>query len=272
MSMAQARSAPLRLLVIGNSHAAAPRMAYTVEPDRWPDCQIDFLAVRGGNIIKFELRGTVLHPTDARTTEEMQKFNRVKQLDLAPYDRIALVGGFGWPNMAGMFDSHRCVDFPSVIAGDQDGQLIGRQLLDLALQVRVRRGFSVRLMRVLQPLGKPMLLMPEPLPSGECNLDPDGYGDYLMMAARGDAGHCRRLLMRAAHAVLGDQAALPFWPEAAVQDDAFTAPHLMRGSARLSADGIAVHPASDFAHGNVEYGGLLLDRIVAGFDPQPATL
>ncbi|AUH33628.1 hypothetical protein [Paracoccus tegillarcae] len=253
---------PRRLLVIGNSHAAAPRMAYAASPESWPDYDVAFLAVRGGNINQLELRGTVLHPMDAKTAREMQDFSFVREVDLTTYDALAIVGGFGWVPLAQLFDGHRCMGFPSVLAGDDDCQLIGRSLMRKTLEIRTERIFSTRLMRKLKPMGKPIVMMPEPLPSDECGADLKTYEDYSMMVARGDAGHARRMFQRAARHALRNDAILPFWPDSVIVDDAYTSAAFMRGAPRLSPGFDVMHGSTDFAHGNADYGALLLDRII----------
>lgn len=258
-------AAPCRLLVIGNSHAAAPRMAHAIYPDRWPHWDLSFLAVRRGNIINLKLSGTVLRPTDGQTEAEMQRFNFISEVDLADFDALALIGGFGWVPLTQLFGTHRCIDFPSVRAGDEDCQLIGRSLMRQILELRAQRCFSARLMRRLTRLGKPIVMMPEPLPSRRCEADPKTYGHYNRMVSRGDACHAIRLFQEAAQHVLGDAAILPFWPDEAIVDRAYTAPALMRDAPRLSAGFSDLYGAHDHAHANADYGGLLLDRITAAF-------
>lgn len=252
-----------RLLVIGNSHIAGPRLAYVSDPGRWPGWDVDFLGMLAGNIGRLDLREGVLEPVDAEVAAEMKRYNLVRRLPVSGYDAMAIVGGIGWTAMAELCADHRSVDFPSILAGVANGQLVGRSFLETALRARCRSVAAFRLMRRLRGLGVPLLMLPEPLPSAECRDDPARFATYLDLVDRGDAGFWRGWFQRAAMAEAGGDARLLFWPEEILIDGAFTRPDLMRGAVRLSPDGSRPQPQSDFAHGNADYGRLVMDRIVA---------
>lgn len=252
-----------RLLVIGNSHIAGPRLAYVAEPDRWPGWDVDFCGLLAGGIGRLELRDGVLEPMDPRVAAEMRQINMVRRLPVTDYDAIAIVGGFGWTAVAGICAAHRSLDFPSMGAGAPDCQLVGRSFLDAVLRARCRMAVAFRLMRQLRRLKVPQLMLPEPLPSADCGADPVRFGAYMDLVARGDAGFWRSWFRRAAEAEAGGAARLLFWPDEAVIDDAFTRPSLMRGALRLGGHGQQPQPQGDFAHGNAAYGALMMDLVTA---------
>lgn len=252
-----------RLLVIGNSHIAGPRLAYVADPGRWPGWDVDFLGMLAGNIGRLELRDGALEPVGAEVAAEMKRYNLVRRLPVSGYDALAIVGGFGWTTLAELCAHHRSLDFPSIRAGETACQLVGRSFLDSALRARCRSAAAFRLMRQLRGLDVPLLMLPEPMPSAECRDDPGRFAAYLDLVDRGDAGFWRDWFQRAAKAEAGGDVRLLFWREDILLGGALTRPELMRGAMRLWPDGSQPQPQTDFAHGNVDYGRLVMDRIVA---------
>lgn len=252
-----------RLLIIGNSHIAAPRLAYIGAPERWPGWDIDFLGLPGGLFGRLELHGGVLVPPNESAAQEMLRYNLVRRLDVSGYDAFATIGGFGWLGAALMTDQHRSLDFPSVRAGDGRAQLVSRSFLAHALRTRLRMSAAGRALRLLEPLGRPVVMLPEPLPSAGCEAAPDRYGAYLAMAARGDARFWMTRFRVTAGGQFAQSAALRLWPKEAIHDGCFTRPDLMRGAPKLAAGAGLTQPETDFAHGNADYGALVMDQIMA---------
>lgn len=256
-------AARLRLLFIGNSHIGAPRLAYAADPLRWPDWEIDFLGMLGGNFARLDLVGGALVPTNEKLAAEMQYYNMVRRLEVGGYDAFAIVGGLGWTGMAALCAAHRSLGFPSVMAGATGVQLVGRQFLDAALRERFRKSAAGRLRQRLDSLGKPVLILPEPMPSAECTAARARYAAYVDMVERGDAQFWRDWFRRCAEAELGRAAQVLFWPEAAAISGAYTRPELMRGAMRLTPHRDQPQPETDFAHGNAGYGAMMMDQIMA---------
>ncbi|SNT73037.1 hypothetical protein [Paracoccus seriniphilus] len=251
-----------RLLIIGNSHIAGPRLAYVSDPENWPAWDMDFMGLLAGNMARLNLRDGILVPDSPEIAAEMKFYNLVRELDVTGYDAFVIVGGFGWVSVAAICAEHRSLDFPSVKGGDVDCQLVSRRFLQEALRRRVRNSVAARLAARLADLGKPMLMLPEPMPSADCVAAPGRFAAYLDLVGRGDALHWRNCFQDAAHAVLDARARLVFWPEEALEHDVFTRADLMRGALRLSPHSEDPQPETDFAHGNLDYGRLVLDQIM----------
>lgn len=252
-----------RLLIIGNSHIAAPRLAYVAAPERWPGWDVDFLGLPRGQFGRLELRDGSLAARDEGVARNMRKYNFVSHLDVTGYDAFATVGGFGWSGTAGFVDDHRGIDFPSVLGGEDDCQLVGAAFLSHALRTLLRGMAAVRLADQLKGLKKPIVMVPEPLPSADCKDAPEQYGAYCRMVDRGDGGFWRDWFLRIADELLGDHAHLRMWPKTAVVDGLYTDPVMMRGAPVLSPHKDEEQPDTDFAHGNADYGALVMDQIVA---------
>lgn len=257
---------PPRLLVIGNSHIAAPRLAYVREPGCWPGWDVDFCGLLSGNIGRLNLRDGVLVPADKTVAAEMRFYNLVQRLDVRSYDAFAIIGGFGWTSAAAVCADHRSLDFPSVRAGATDCQLVGRLFLDLALRQRAQGAAAFRLLRQLRAMEKPMLMLPEPMPSVDCKADRDRFGSYVDLVSRGDARFWQGRFCQAVEAELGSGARLLRWPEIARTGEAYTRADLMRGAIRLSPHETQPQPQTDYAHGNADYGLLVMDQIMAALE------
>lgn len=256
-----------RLLILGNSHVSAPRLAYISAPEDWPDWDIDFLGMPGGNLVKLALKDGVLLPETPEISDHMKFYNLVRRLDIRGYDAFALVGGFGWRDLATICADHRSVDFPSVIQGDRDCQLVSRQFLHDVLCTRIRGSDMGRMLERLRTLDKPVVVVPEPLPSTECVADPARFGIYQAMAQRGDGAHWKDRFVAAANEAIGAVARITFWPAEAIEQGAFTRSDLMRGALRLRPDAEVQIPENDFAHGNLDYGRMVMDQIAAALLP-----
>lgn len=251
-----------RLLIIGNSHIAAPRRAYVAQPERWPDWDVDFVGLLAGDIAGLELRDGVLCPLSEEIAEKMRRFNMVTKVRAIDYDALAIVGGYSFSSTASFIADHRSIDFPSVQAGDQSCQLVGAGFLDAMLDQRLQGAAAGRMLTQLATLQKPIVMAPEPLPSFECSADPGKYGNYLRMVARQDHLHWRSHYEAAKRRNFGDRAVVLPWPETALQIGAFTLPDYMRGSWRLDVEVEQPHDESDFAHANPDYGALVLDQLM----------
>lgn len=251
-----------RLLIIGNSHIAAPRLAFVEQPERWPGWDIDFCGLLGGNIGRLTLRDGVLVPADKSVAAEMKFYNLVRQLDVSAYDAFAIVGGFGWAGTATLCAAHRSMDFPSAIAGGGDFQLVGRAFLRAALRDRLRHAAAFRLLRQLAALRRPVLMRPEPLPSADCATDSARFGIYADMVARGDAIFWRDRFLEVADAQARDIGTVLRWSELTSLEGVYTRPEMMRGALRLTPHRSTAQPVTDYAHGNACYGARVMDQIL----------
>lgn len=250
-----------RVLLLGNSHIGALRLAHASDPERWPDWDVYFLGVLAGSLGQLDLRDGVLVPTTPAAQSQMKYYNHVNRLDVSGFDAFAICGGVSWIRAASICADHRSLDFPSVIAGDESCQIVSRDFLQTALQQRLAGSSAGRILSRLGVLGKPVMMAPEPMLSVDGAADHDRYADYNDLVERGDLAHWRGLYAQAAARSFGLGATVIGWPEPALERAAYTRHELMRGSRRLGVED-AAHPEDDYEHANADYGLLVMDQIM----------
>lgn len=252
-----------RVLFIGNSHIGALRLAYAADPERWPGWDVYFLGVLANRLGELDLRDGELIPITDAARWQMRFYNHIKALDVTGFDAFVIVGGTPWIRIAGLCADHRGVDFPSVLAGDDTPQLVGRPFLEAVLRSRIGEASAAKLLSRIGPLGKPVVVVPEPMLSEDAAEDRDRYSVYLDMIERGDAGHWLAMYREARERVFALHARVIDWPEPALTGGFFTGSGFMRGSRRLAAVDGAAHPDDDYEHANATYGGLVMDQVMA---------
>ena len=253
---------PDNLLVIGNSHVVALRLALRDNPDRWADLGATFFALPPAPLRQLSLQDGHLLPDTVEAQRHMRRLNGTDQLALAGYDAFLIVGGPAFSAVAQLQRSHRSLDFPSVAAG-QPCDLISTGYMDAMIRHRVRYSAALKLARMLESLQEgPVLLAEAPLPSEECRDDPAGLEHYLQMIQRGDAAHFWARYRQALQDVAGAGVTVVPQPPQTIADDFFTARDWMRGSFGLGRDGEEPHQDRDYHHANPGYGGLQLDLLM----------
>lgn len=256
-----------RILVIGNSHVAALRNAWADDEHRWDAWDFAFFGLPGSDLSKLHMTDGVLGTKNRQIRARMRRYSQLKALDTTGYDAFVIVGGYSLIATAGFSMAHRASDFPSVRAagGDDtnDYLLVGKGLFEGGLDARLISTAAGHILRQLAPMGRPILIVPEPLPAPDCGDDAEKFGAYADLIRRGDQPIWAALFQAAARRCFGDRAQLLGWPGEAVQDGAFTRADLMRGSMRLDLAEMVPHPVNEYAHANAAYGAIVMDQIAA---------
>lgn len=259
---------PRNVLMIGNSHSAAPRIALRDDPGRWPDFCPEVVAMPGDTLRGLELRDATLVPKTAELRGKMLHYNGIPDLPLAEYDAFVVIGGLGFHRMAEPGLTHPAPDFPSVAPGGalQGGALVSTGFIDAVMAHHIAGSTALRMIRGLAGLGQgPVLFMDQPFPSLDCRADPQNFAGLVTLAARGDAGALyARFLQLLARALPKGARHLP-QPAPTVREQVFTAPEWMRGSVRMQPRRDVPHEATEYGHANPAYGGLQIDMISQAF-------
>ncbi|MDK8874555.1 MULTISPECIES: hypothetical protein [Paracoccus] len=254
---------PRNVLMLGNSHTAAPRIALRDRPETWPGFQPDVFAMPGDTIGMLEVRDGAIHPSDTEVRRKMRYYNGIPDLPLSGYDAFVVIGCLAFHRLAGLQEHHRSPDFPSVVRGERC-RLISSGLVEALLADRIGNSPTLRLIRALAGLGQgPVLFMDTVFPSAECRTDPQDFAPHVAMAARGDGGAYHARYLRILHQALGRDAIHIAQPADTVVDEVFTAPEWMRGSVRMQPRRDVPHEAREYGHANPAYGARQLDLIVA---------
>lgn len=252
---------PRNILILGNSHTAASRIALRDDPGRWPDIAADYFAMPGHTIAEMDLRDGSFHARNDEIRRKMVYWNGMPDLPLSGYDGFVVLGCLAFALLADMQDTHRSLDFPSVARG-VPCDLISTGLVGAMVAQRIARSPARRLIGALAGLGQgPVLFMDNVLPSAEVKTHPAGFAPLVAMAARGDGAAYHARYIRALRGVLGQEAVYLPQPAHTVTDEVFTAPEWMRGSMRMQPRRDVPHAPNEFSHANAAYGALQLDLI-----------
>ena len=254
---------PLHMLIIGNSHVGAVRLAYAAAPGRWPGVDALFLGLPGWNMADLTMDGGILRPLNDKAAVALREYNQIEELDLSDFAAFAVVGGHAFRHSARFVTDHVCPDLPSAGGASARRQLVSRDFLTRALAERLGFSAANRVHRRLSALGRPMIMAPEPMPSADCRAAPDDYGDYLDLVDRGDHSTWTQIYRAVWAETLGADTTVLDWPAAALVDGAFTRTDLMRGSMTLLPSASQRHPDGEYAHANAAYGALVMDQIAA---------
>ncbi|WP_148292635.1 hypothetical protein [Paracoccus aminophilus] len=249
------------MLLIGNSHVAAPRTALRDTPARWPGFAPDFFGLPGTALNGLEIRDGILGTDRIELQRQISFYNGQPSLALTGYDAFVVIGGPNFGMISRLLQRHRCPDFPSVQAG-QACDLISEGFLAAMLARRIRNSTAIRLAGRLARLEQaPILLLPEPFPSLDALAE--GKSEVARLALRGDAGLFVARYLAALREEAADLSILIEQPEDTIAGMVFTAPEWMRGSLRLNSHHDIRHSQKEFGHGNAAYGGRQLDQILA---------
>ena len=252
---------PRNVLILGNSHTAAPRIALRDEPARWPDFAPDIFGMPAADLITLELEGRVLVTRDADARRKMVYYNGIPDLPVAGYDAFVVIGGLAFYRLAALQARHRSLDFPSA-GRDRDFTPVSTGFVDAMLHHMLDRSPALHMLRLLAGLGQgPVLFIDQMFPSAECRQGAENFADYVALAGRGDAGTYHARYMRILRPLLAGVATHLPQPAATVEDGAFTAPEWMRGSFRMQPRRDVPHGAQDYGHANPAYGRLQVDQI-----------
>ena len=92
-----------RVLFLGNSYTAAPRIALRDDPGRWPDMRVSVLAMPGASLNTLVLEDGRLVARGDKARYDMEYYNDLTELPLQGFDafnvhaRLSLAGGALWP-------------------------------------------------------------------------------------------------------------------------------------------------------------------------------
>jgi hypothetical protein len=256
----------VRVLVIGNSHAACVIEAWRLRRDRETaegDLQLDFLARAGSIVDEVGVDGERLF---ALTPEGKAFQHRLGQRDsfaLAEYDAIAVIG-----QELSIFHLVGIVGRTHVLGWDygnrRDFPVITRAALRDALSDAIDDSGAATVLRRLGPVaaarGIGLLAVTQPFPARAILEDARGAGIAMIIRA-GIGGLCREMYETVAAARMSALGAgfVPQPPQSVV-DDILTDRAFTAGAKRL-VDLTKSQPKGDVLHANAAYGASVIDLI-----------
>lgn len=241
-----------RVLVLGTSHAACLRDAFPEIRKTAPQCSLDFWGLPGGAFHKARIGDDGLlrpDPTDRIGVKKVATWNDKAAIDLAPYDRIFLVGlRLGLYDMLKMMVALQPLDW-----GRRNGALgVSERFLRAAFEAEVGAGLSAQALRT--PLDARFTFMTAPYPARLATA-PDGPREEPVLRKAAELERASDLLdmvEESLHSVLAARG-VGF---VAQPRDTLASPFLTRDSFLHAAE-------KDARHMNTDYGQIALQALLA---------
>ena len=254
-----------RGLIIGASHAAALRLAWTTWRSDWPLMDLHFAALQGG-VGDLQVQDCQLVAQDAAAEGRLLATSGQSHFALADYDFVAVCGGVsGGFSGIRLYNQARCGGLPSVsraTAMPPTVSLLSTACFTTALTGLIRQGAAMPLLAAIrQTVDVPLFAIAEPLLSVTALTDKTRYHGFRSLHRNGDAQALAAILEAASRNAYAGLAHYIAPPAAVRQDGYFTKPDLRRGATRLGAADDVPQPDTDYLHGNASYGRHILTAL-----------
>lgn len=263
----------MRVLVLGNSHVAALRVAWRQERSRWPRLEVQFAAAHGQGQADLCISNYMLAPKSQKVRENMMRVNGRAEYDLRDYDAFAISGGTPSAFHAiALYNQARFFGLPSLahfnLSKSREWSVLSRATFQSALVGLMQKGSAMDIARTLVSTGKPCVIIQQLCVSLDCLSQPRKYAGFLHVKNNEDTGTMSHMLDVSSTAAYAGLGTVLHQPHATRIHDIFTAPEFRRGATRLTANDKALQPSDDFIHGNGKYGEAVLDDLYSHFFPE----
>ena len=258
-----------RVLFLGNSHLAAVREAWGLNPGRWPGLQATFLGAHKDLLLQSTVQdGQLVAATDnARTA--FQRLNGVTGVDLRAADLVVICGCLVAALVAaGLWRDARWPGLPS-LADEPDlaglrPTLISAPAARAALAGMLEQRLGLKLARHLRAgHDGPILLASQPRVSAVVRRKPRPEVRALVQALGAGDGPALSALFDTAAALAAARAGATWLPQPAqtIEAGLLTALPYIQGATRLTAAPGLAQPEDDITHANAAYGAAVLDQV-----------
>jgi hypothetical protein len=262
-----------RGLIIGTSHTAALRLAWTAGPHDLPGTELDFAALQGSVDDLTVQDGHLQAKTDEARDRLLATSGRTS-FALSDYTFIALCGGVsGSFSAIRLYLQARWIGLPSAAKPLKPTEsLLSTACFATALTNMIRGGAAWPLLTDLhRNTNLPLFAIAEPLLSFSALSDKARFHGFRSLHRNGDAPALAAMLETAARAACAETAHYIPPPAAVRRDGFFTKSSLRRGATRLGAADNVPQPDHDYLHGNAAYGRQILMALQAAL-PQTSPL
>lgn len=255
----------IRLCMIGNSHVAAMRLAWSAAAPGYPDIDAVIYGAHAKNLVTASISDDASLGCDGAPFWAFSKAgepSRAISIPLGSFDRFVIVGCDFGP--IDVFRAYRRYSF-SGLKGRRR-QLLTRDLFVRAVMQNVNESAALVLAELIgRTVSVPIYLVPTPLPAEKGYLDPEKITmePYQAASAAGDGEAlmsvydeiCTRLAARG----------LTVFPQhpATMASPISTRQVYSENSVRLRADRNLLHPEDDYFHMNEDYGAIMWKEVAA---------
>ncbi|HWA91339.1 MAG TPA: hypothetical protein VG889_14985 [Rhizomicrobium sp.] len=258
-------SKPYSVCLIGNSHVAALKMAWSKRAPKLADgFSLRFFSAQNYMMAHIALKGRMLVPGRADLAEKLRfTSDGLDRIELDDYDAFVIVGsGFGIdvPKLRGVGGA------PSHLGFARIDNLVSEACFDAVLEATFAGTHAISLIDMIRQVTQaPIVLVGAPFMS-ERLLEDDEIKDDLHMKDRAALGPYIARARAIAERVAAARGADVIWQdESTVAMPGFTRHTFNRGAVRFNLRDGAM-PEFDDKHGNEDYGHLVMTKVVARLD------
>jgi hypothetical protein len=234
----------MRLLLVGNSHLAAFKLGWNATA--FPH-QCVFFGAPGARMNRVILRDGVLRAPNPALRQILEKISGVSEVALADFDAVAVVGmQLGFPRVLTQTENVHVYGMSPLTP---ESALVSQSCLRHIVNGALSNTFGFEWAKRIKGVGKPVLLVPEPLLSetqARAFQDrvPELFSMYQSSVCSLASEHGFLLIEQPAHTIAFT---------------GFTRGEFSRGSTRLAVD--IEHRDDDYRHMNKEYGAVMFKEI-----------
>ncbi len=257
----------MKILVIGNSHAACLMEAWRAAGTGGSGVEIDFF-VRGGTALReFGFDGRRLHAPSPEFRSFLQRLGQKEEFLLPDYDAIVVIGHeLSAFRLVRILNRHHVLGWPYRNRRDLP-TITGACLTDALADSLDEINASAILRRICPAVaaGQKLIVVPQPYPSETLLRDPTKYVGFARLCRAQIGARCGTLFETAMHrhAARFGAVLLP-QPPGTVAHGLLTVRAYTSGAMKLS-DPDRRLPRGDMLHANARYGGLILEQILGVF-------
>jgi len=252
----------MRLCMIGNSHLAALKMGWELEPSR-QDVVATWFGSPRNSLADLSLHNGILRPSRAKVASYLEMTSgQSNGIVLSDYDAFVIVGcGLTFTAYASVYGKHRTLDQDRK---PRPRHLISKHALHDFLRDLIERSLAVNLaLKIRESTDTPIILIPSPLPARKIENDERVGKTWRALARSRD----RLQILEDFDAAIEEKArsmgATVFKRVPDTCDGLIFSKNVMMDGRRIERPSeIAQHSDDDFAHMGPAYGRLVMQNLV----------
>jgi len=250
----------MRLCILGNSHAAAWKLAWDQHQSSFNGTTIRFFAAPGGNLKALTASNGKLIADRPKLQKYLQVTAGCDSISPDEYDAFCILAcGTTVLSLLKVYRGYRTENHRGL---SEEQELISEPCFDAAAASMVAENFAFDLQRSLESVtSKPIFLVPQPMPSEAILSDPS-EGIWRRAHEAGDESNLAASFLRVLDKVGEGRLHIVSQPEGTLKSGLLTDKAYSEGSVRLK-DPAEEHPENDYLHMNAEFGLLALRHFIA---------
>ncbi|PCI59176.1 MAG: hypothetical protein COB37_12010 [Kordiimonadales bacterium] len=259
-----------RYCLVGNSHLAAPKLAWEGVRAEYPAVRAQFYGATRKQLGELEVKngafGAHLRPTSKKVSRAVKRVSGGSdKLKPGSFDAVILFSlGFNFHQAEAIYRTHRTLDFNGSATAEH---LVSADCFRAALRSLLEDSLAVKLVRQIRQISDVTIMLSlQPYPS-EAILK-DGWKGWTTLKAEGDVGLLQETYISAAADIAeAERFDVIYQPVDTLNSEGFTKQDFCENARRLDLAAGDVHPVKNYTHMNADYGERVLQQLFAADAP-----